>query len=461
VAGRQDHRSVRLPVIWAALLLMAIAVPLFTIPLPVTDLVDNLTRAEDDTWADTFARAFRPGVEFRPLLLIWIKLGFEAFGLNAWAYYALLLVQYAAAIGLLVWLFRPVGRRRELAAALAITCFIGLHTSRAMLITVPVNAPSVGVILLLLAAAIAVNASAPRREWLFLPLTACALLLLESGIVLVPLVLGLLLVRAPGVSWRGAALTVAAAAVYLAVRRMGDGSLPSMYTETGFGFGTPSLEELRNIFGDAVWMFWLYNAVSTLFTVLFSEPRAGTYVFVRSVLEGGAPAWLWLHVLSSTLTTAIIVVALTAARPFSPRDRQLIAVGAVLLLAGSALGFLYTRDRIALTAGLGYVVLVYVAIAQVLERLSARPRVPLFRYAIPAAVAALAVLWTCRAIETHFQLRDAAWDVHSEWKARFGEQPAGPPGSVAEQLRAPALTRPPADPRSDPPWTFRYFERKF
>jgi hypothetical protein len=458
-------------VIWAGLLLMALAVPLVTAPLPVTDLVDNLTRAEDDTWTVTFERAFRPGVEFRPLLLLWIKAGFETFGLNAEAYHALLLVQYAAAVGLLIWLFRPAGPRRGLAAALAITCFVGLHTSRAMFIVVPVNAASIGVILLLLAAAIAVNAQTPRLDWLFLPLTACALLLLESGIVLVPLVLVLLLMKAPGVSRRGAVLTVIAAVAYMAVRRMGGESLPSIYTETGFGFGTPSLDELRARFGDAVWMFWLYNTVSTLFTVLFSEPRQGAFVFLRSLLEGAAPAWMWLHVLSSTLMTAVIAVVLIAVRPFAPRDRQLIAVGAVLLASGSVLGFLYTRDRIALTAGLGYVVLVYVAIAQLLERFHAgasatasspsRPRVRLVRYAVPVSVAALAVLWTCRAIETHFQLRDAAWEVHMDWKARFGEQPAGRPGSVAEQLRAHALTEPPADPRSGPAWTFRYFERKF
>jgi hypothetical protein len=456
--GGERDSGAAVPAVWAGLLLVALAVPLLQVPLPFTDLAENLTRAEDDTWAVTFNRAFRPGVEFRPLLLIWIKLGFELFGVNAWAYQLMVVLQYAAALALLIWLLRPVGVRRGIGAALAITCLVGLHSSRAMFIVVPVNAPSMGVIVLLLAAVLAINAPTPRYDWLFLPLTACALLLLESGIVLAPLLVVLRLMNAPGVSWRGATLAAAATVGYVAVRQMGAGGLPLVYTETGFGLGTPSIQELATRFEDAVWMFWLYNSAATLFTVLFSEPRGGTFVFVRSLLEGGAPTWMWLHVLSSTLTTAAIVVALKVARP-TPRDKLLIAVGVVLLLGGSALGFMYTRDRIALTAGLGYVVLVFVAFSHFLDRVPAAA--PGVRVALTAAVLSLAALWTGRAIETSFQLRDAAWDFHMEWKARFGDQPAGSPGSVAEQLRAATLTRPPADPRADPAWTFRYFERKF
>lgn len=455
---------------WAALLLIVIAVPLFSVPLPVTNLAVNLTNAEVDTWAATFSRAFRPGVEFRPLLLIWIKLGFEAFGSTAWAYQALILLQYAVSLGLLLRLFRPLDLKRGIAAALALTCFVGLHSSRSMFIAIPVNASSVGVILLLLAALIAIDSSKPWLDWLFLPLTACALLLLESGVVLVPLVFVLRLMKAPGVTWRGVALTLATAVGYIAIRRAG-GELPAIYTDTGLGFGTAGIQELQSTFQNAVWMLWLYNSIATLFTVLFSEPRQGVFSFVHMLLEGGGRPWMWQHVLSSTLTTAAIAATLMFVRPFAVRDRLLIAVGFVLLLVGSGLGFLYTRDRIALTAGLGYVVLVYVAIAQLLERTAAvsatrggppAPRWPNVTrsYAVTALIAGLAGLWTCRAIEAHFQLRDAAWEAHLEWKNQFGDKPAGPPGSVVERLRSVAL-QPPADPRSEPEWTHLYFERKF
>jgi hypothetical protein len=449
-----------------------IAVPLFAVPLPVTNLVANLTNAEIETWAATFSRAFRPAVEFRPLLLIWIKLALEAFGASTWAYQALILLQYAASMGLLLWLFRPLDRKRGIAAALAITCFVGLHSSRAMFIAIPVNASSAGVILLLLATLLAIDSSKPRLDWLFLPLTACALLLLESGVVLVPLVFVLRLMKAPGVTWRGVALTVATAVAYIAIRRAGgSGGLPGIYTDTGLGFGTASIQELQDTFQNAVWMLWLYNSIATLFTVLFSEPRQGVFSFVRMLLEGGGRPWMWQHVLSSTLMTAAIAATLMFVRPFAARDRLLIAVGFVLLLVGSGLGFLYTRDRIALTAGLGYVVLVYVAIAQLVERTAPvsatwgrhpAPRWPdvTRSYAVTALVAGLGVLWTCRALETHFHLRDAAWEAHMEWKNQYSDKPAGTPGSVVEQLRGVAL-QPTPDPRAEAEWTHLYFERKF
>jgi hypothetical protein len=191
-----------------------------------------------------FVVAFRPGTEYRPLLILWIKLAVDLFGVRAWPYLVLLLAQYAAVLGLLLWLFRPAGTARRVAAAIAITCLVGLHSSRAMLGLVPVNAPSMGLILVLLGAVLALRGHERTREWLFLPLTAAALLLLESGVVLVPLVLVLLIVKAPGLSWRSAAATLVVAAGYLIVRRAGGGGLPAVYTETGLGFGTPTLEQL-------------------------------------------------------------------------------------------------------------------------------------------------------------------------------------------------------------------------
>jgi hypothetical protein len=211
------------------------------------------------------------------------------------------------------------------------------------------------------------------------------------------------------------------------------------------------------MFSQAPWMLWLYNTIATLFTVLFSEPRQGVYVFVQSLLEGSVPTWLWIHVLSSGITTLLIAVRLATGSPFTPHDRHLIAIGLVLLIVGSGLGFLYTRDRIALTAGVGYVVLLYVAVAGLLERASGTHW---RRLAAAMCVSVLAVGWTMRAAETSLQLRDAAWDFHMEWQHRYGDRPAGPPFSVVERLRVDALHEPPADPRGDPAWTSRYFQRK-
>ena len=74
-----------------------------------------------------------------------------------------------------------------------------------------------------------------------------------------------------------------------------------------------------------------------------------------------------------------------------------------------------------------------------------------------------AAAWVVRSAETFFQLRDTAWDYHLEWTTRFEEK-----GGVREQrtelfanLQREALARTPANPRSDPAWTYALFERRF
>jgi uncharacterized membrane protein (UPF0136 family) len=163
------------------------------------------------------------------------------------------------------------------------------------------------------------------------------------------------------------------------------------------------------------------------------------------------------HVWTSLLTTAVVAGALVAGRPFAGRDRYLIAIGVALVIAGSALGFLYTRERIALSAGIGYGMLVFVAVATWLEGGRAWRR-PL----ATALVCAIGVAWTVRTIEARFQLRDTAWENHLEWTERY-ESLAGnrTRTDLLVMLRERALARVPDDPRRDPAWTYALFERQY
>jgi hypothetical protein len=130
------------------------------------------------------------------------------------------------------------------------------------------------------------------------------------------------------------------------------------------------------------------------------------------------------------------------------------------VLGGSALGFLYTRDRIGLFAGVGYAMLVYVAVAAVLERL---PERRWGRSLANALVAVLAAGWLLRTGEAYLQLRDAGWENYQEWTTRYEELggPARPQTDILTTLRQEVLERPPVDPRDDPAWTYAVFERKF
>lgn len=465
------------------------------------DVYTQFLQASTSGWRRIVDIAFSRGIEYRPLLTLGIKLGYETAGVRVWVYQALVLLQFAAVLALLLWVLRPVGVRRGLAAAVAVSCLVGLHTSRILFLFVPLNAYSAVLVLILAALALALQ-EGPRGllgrdgrvgtegreghegpegpegregavgqegspfsrphwfEWVYLPLTFVALLVLESGALIVPLAVALWWLGAPGVSWRAVAAVVVAAALYAAVRAtFGEASGSFIYTGSGLGFSQMTPDGLRETFQYAPWLYWIYNVIASFLTVVASEPRAGVYRFILALLGGDVPPWQWLHVISSLATTAIVAAALWRWRAWPPRDRLLAASGVVLLLAGSGLGMLYTRDRIGLYAGVGYALLVYVALAAVLERV---PPAGWRRAIAWTVVGAVGAAWVVRGIETWFQIRDTAWDYHLEWTDRYAELGGAQPQTMLlTALRAEALAKTPGDPRFDPAWTYRLFERRY
>jgi hypothetical protein len=226
----------------------------------------------------------------------------------------------------------------------------------------------------------------------------------------------------------------------------------------GLSDATP--ETLRNIFEHAPWLFWAYNVSASFLTIVLSEPRAGAYRFIEALLRGAASPWQWLHVLSSLATTVVVIATLALYRQTSERDRLLVAAGLTLVLFGSGIAFLYTRDRIGLWAGTGYTLLVFVALATLLERM---PRSGLTRVATIGVVSVLAIAWTTRTAETYVQLRDTAWDYRSEWTERLEDLGGNlqPQTELWTSVRAAAIGKTPDDPRRDPAWTFALFERRY
>jgi hypothetical protein len=229
--------------------------------------------------------------------------------------------------------------------------------------------------------------------------------------------------------------------------------------ESGLGFDDASGAQIRAIFQHAPWLFWSHNVTLSALTVLASEPRAGKWKFIHALLLGQAEPWQWLHVGSSLLTSAVVFATLIWVRVLTSGDRLLAAIGWVLVIGGSAFGFLYTRDRIALPAVVGYAILVYVAIAVMGNWARTLQR----RAMVAALVALLAIAWTVRTAESGLQLRDRARQFYDEWTVRYD----GLGGPEREQtlltvrLRRDVESRVPADPRYDPRWTYRWFEREY
>ena len=449
---------------WHGLAALALAVPLFLgfavllarVPWPNIDLSTNLLRAENLTWRETVRVAFASGVEYRPLLLIANKFVYDLAGLHLWFYKALVLLQILAVLWALLLLFRPSNPNRLAASIVALACGFGLHTSRSLFLFLPLNAYSLVLIMVLGAAVCAVEPGGQRREWFFIPLVVCALLALEIGILILPIALAAWWLGAPATTWRSVGAALVGVAIYSITRYLFGASVGDLASpESGLGFDDVSPQQIKLTFQHAPWLFWLYNIASSFLTIAVSEPRAGKFKFIHAVLHGNDAPWQWLHVLSSLVTTVTIVAVLSTGN-LAKRDRVLAACGLVLLVGGSVLGFLYTRDRIPLAAGFGYSILLFVAAAVLLERASTSSTKHVLAVAL---VAALGVSWLWRVGEGGVQLRDRAWSFYLEWTTRYHVE--GPEPPLLQELRRRVVSHRPPDPRRDPVWTYRWFEREF
>lgn len=457
-APRVD-RGILLPCAWALAATCVLGIGFSAVSWPLGDVYPNLQRAISLSWRDTFVAAFERGVEYRPLLTILTKLAYEVGGLQVWMYRLFVLVQLFAVLAALIVLLRPTGQWRVIAACIAVTCALGLHSSRSLFLFVPINQYTPALLLLLLAAVLALENRVRALDWLYFPITVGALFFLESGVLMLPLVAALYLMKAPGASRRALACTIAGIVVYVAVRlSLTSEPLPSVgYAESGLGFGDVDRNRLREIFEHAPWLFWSYNVVATFLSVVLAEPNAGKYRFIESLLHGNTPTWMWFRIPLTLATTAIAVTAVRATP--TTRDARLVAIGLVMLVCGSGLGYLYTRERIALSAGFGYVILVYVGLSFLLEREYAHAR---SRAAALVVVASLGCGWLLRNVEMYLYLRDTAWEFHLEWTVRYEAlRGSRSETELLKELRDAALARTPEDPTRDPAWSYSLFEREY
>ena len=422
------------------------------------DTAANVSAAADTrSWHEVVSDSLTKSVEYRPLLDVATRAAYQTIGLNLGTYQALVGLEFTLILAGLVLVFRPIGWRQGLAAALALSVAVGLHTSRILFLFVPLNAYAASMLLVI---AVVLFTLAPRFrafEWVLLPLTLVAILWLELSALIVPLVFVAWVMKAPGTTWRSVAASLAGFAIYLALRLgpgPGIGALDP--PDTGFGFSNIGPAERVALFANTPWLLWIYNVGATLMTVLASEPRAGRFQFIELVLGvATVPVWMHLHVLSSVATTAVVCWMVSRIRERPHRDRVIAALGGVLLIGGSALGFLYTRDRIGLAAGIGYAMLVYVALSALLERRAAR-----WQSAAATLVAILAICWSIRTAETFVALRETAWDYYLEWD-REQARAAATQNPTMAQLRASAQKHRPADATRDPIWTYHLFQRRF
>lgn len=448
-----------IPLLWSLALTAALAVAYAPQGWPLVDMAELFGRAAASDWPQTLADAFGRGREYRPLHVVLTKLFYEVGGLTLWFYKSVVLLQFAALLAILVWLLRPIGWPRTVSVLVALACVAGLPSSQILLALYPLNGYALVALVIVGAAALALYPPMRTLDWAFLPLTLVGLLLLELGVLIPALLTVLWLMRAPGVGGRGLAASWVGLVLYAGIRlSLGDSADGLQYVESGLGFADASRAELGERFANAPYLFALYNVTASILTILLSEPRAGKFKFVESLLLGNTPTWLWFHVASSAITTLVVGSLVVTWRRLSTRDSQLVALGLTLIAGSSALAFLYTRDRIVVLAGIGYAVLLAVALPALWER----PRELRWgRWLAGAIVILLAGVWTVRDAETWLRVRDTAWETYLEWTDRYDSLGASRPHTeLLDGLRSSVMTRVPDDPRDDPSWTYVIFERE-
>ena len=431
---------------------------LLAIPVQLSDSFTEFISVHGHSLSQVIAAEFYNGTYFRPFRRALIKIVYE---LSGGHYYAAFRGFQALQVFALLLLFARMLRVRSRAALaavpLGIATVVGIHTfAGAVVEGLPVN----HFLTILIGCAAAVNIAQAQRTLLTdiaaVALLVCAMLTIESGLLIWVIVIAAYAVGYRGIS-RSAliVMTVCVATYFLGRFVLIGGAAPGLNERSaGFGFSVLNPDELVRRFGGNPIPFYAYNVLSAMSCVLFAEPRGGVWMFTRELLRGRPEPWQFVNVLTSVTTTVLIARYAAArspnwrARQFDEADRFVIIFLAVLpfnaLFAGG-----YEKDVIMSPAGLFYGAAAYFVFR---ERLSGVKAVSM----APAIALLLAVGWSVRFVGIHDSLRARALSVREEWAYYddwVREQPRPMPLTPEEQaikqhlyddavLRAPRVPQP-------------------
>ena len=456
-----SDRAQRLAYAYAGIAGVVMAIFLLRMPIQLTDSFTEFLVMRGRSLWDVMRPEFLGGPYMRPFRRGLIKIVFE---LSRGDYYWWFRGLHAAQLIVLFLLIVRLLRVRSIADAAVIP--LALRHRRRIVQTFadvvreafPIN--HFLTILLCCAGAISLAQSRGGKavDAAAVVLVLFSILTIESG-----LPVWVLLVTAYAVGWRGvsrnamAAVTLVFISYFLLRFGVGHGTVPGIdERSTGFGFSAASPDALTRAFGDRVWPFYLYNVISAVCCVLFSEPRDGLWLFSRAIVKGGMVPWQLLTVATSTVTSLVIgwSVARRMSRwwrfEFDDGDR-LTMLFLVLLPANAMFAAVYEKDVILSPAGLLYAIAAAVAFRRVLFE---RPRFsPQARRAfVSTFVALIAIGWTVRSVGIDYRLRQLArtdrneWAYVNKWEAQQGLHLTDADRAIEQELYDDAIWRVPPPP---------------
>ena len=137
-------RSIWLPIACALAYVAASAWPFSGVSWPYVDVYLDHSRSGDLDLAAVCQVRVHEGRRVPAALALCIKLVYELVGLRPWVYQLLVVAQFGPVLGLVIWLFKPAGMRRAVAACIALSCIVGLHSAHILFGYWPSNIHSPG-----------------------------------------------------------------------------------------------------------------------------------------------------------------------------------------------------------------------------------------------------------------------------------------------------------------------------
>jgi len=392
---------------------------LLGIPVQLTETFGNMLKL-DATWRELLVAEFTQQAYLRPLLFAQLKLVYDASGGEYFAWFrGVHVVQAGLLVALYVHLVQPRTWRDAATLPIGLSVLVGMHTfTGTVREAFPINT-FLTIVLCCFAAAALVLA---RYRWwndvMAVLLVVVATLTVETGLLAAVIIVCGVMVGARGVSRVGAVLTVVVVAAYVVLRLYAfDIGSPGL-TERASGYGLRILDtsELVERFGENPWPFYAYNVVTSVLSVLLSEPRSGVFRLIASLMEEPRPALIVNVIASIAATMAIAWYVWNRRRAWMTwqldRDDRLLLLFIAVLLANAVISYPYTKDAIMSPAGAFYALAVFVAFRRLVHADVARP-VAAGLMATWCLVAGTA--WAIRSTGTHLDLRQAGFEVRNEW----------------------------------------------
>jgi hypothetical protein len=450
---------------------------LLGIPVQLTDSYGNIVKVSHGSFGSLVYGEFYQRSYLRPLLFAQLRVVYDLSGghysewFRAW---------HVGQVLVLVVLFLRILNPRTAAGAavvpIGLAMLIGGHTfAGTVREAFPIN--TFMTIVLCCYAGLDLALGPPRwwRDVAAALLFVSAALTVESGLLMAVIFVAAYAAGARGVSRAGVATIVLLVAGYLYLRFgwLHVGSPALIERSSGFGFGTLEPDALIAKFGERPYLFYAYNVMSSVLTVLLGEPRGGVWELTRALVRDQRAGPGLITMVACTMATGVIAAYVWSrraewrARRFDRSD-QIVIVFAAMLIANAVVSYPYTKDVIMSPAGSLFALALAVSARHFIPRCVRLQPDRAVGWRLPVAAVAftvLAVTWSYRALDAYLGLRNAGakarteWVYADQWFEREG-QTLEEPGALAlkNQLQTDAILRSPAPPALTGDW-LEWFEQ--